>query len=141
MLAGIASFLLTWLGWILILGSAGAANLASKVWPNPVSVPTQPPSAVKILEVGPEIHPNQPFNVQPDGSSALWLNTNVDPPEGSVIVFEGTQINTVIDHDHNLLTATIPLALTKDPGQKRIWILYPGPKGPQKSPAMIINVQ
>lgn len=85
-----------------------------------------PTDASKMLlkSVGPDnIKAGVKFNVQPDGSSALWLNTE-GIPKTAVPVLAGVELPGVNVRDPGtLVTAIVPDKLTKTAGSYPIFLL------------------
>jgi hypothetical protein len=75
-----------------------------------------------LKEIGPtQTDQNTPFNVQPDGGSALWARTE-NCENSCVIVFDGKEIPAVANQDGTLLTAKIPQELFESPGEKAVYV-------------------
>jgi len=75
-----------------------------------------------LKEIGPtQTNRNTPFNVQPDGGSALWARTE-NCENSCVIVFSDREIPAVANQDGALLTAQIPIELFESPGEKTVYI-------------------
>lgn len=85
-----------------------------------------PTDASKMLlkSVGPDnIKAGVKFNVQPDGSSALWLNTE-GVPKTAVPVLAGAELPGVNVRDSGtLVTAVVPDKLTKASGSFPLFLL------------------
>jgi hypothetical protein len=77
-----------------------------------------------IKSVGPDnIKAGVKFNVQPDGVSALWLNTE-GVPKTTVPVLAGLELPAVNVRDNGtLVTAVVPEKLTKVPGSFPLFLL------------------
>lgn len=87
----------------------------------------QPPTGTSkmfLKSVGPEnIKAGVKFNVQPDGVSALWLNTE-GIPKTAVPVLAGVELPAVNVRDNGtLVTAVVPAKLTKTPGSFPLFLL------------------
>lgn len=77
--------------------------------------------SVRIVGFGPTpVEHGKPFNVQPDGSSAIWVRADKPVDARDVLVLDGHPLPTVITGD--LLTAVVPSALTSSPGPKPLSI-------------------
>lgn len=85
-----------------------------------------PTDASKMLlkSVGPDnIKAGVEFNVQPDGSNALWLNAE-GVPKTAVPVLAGVELPSVNVRDKGtLVTAVVPKDLTKAPGSFPLFLL------------------
>jgi len=81
-------------------------------------------SKMVIKSVGPDnIKAGVKFNVQPDGVSALWLNTE-GVPKTTVPVLAGLELPAVNVRDNGtLVTAVVPEKLTKVPGSFPLFLL------------------
>jgi hypothetical protein len=73
-----------------------------------------------IVDYGPKTgRLKEGFNLQPDGRSALWIQgAGIDA--GTVIVWEGTPLETCVVVERQLLTAWVPEQLRARPGNYRI---------------------
>lgn len=91
---------------------------------------------VEIVAFGPEIVAGQPFNVQPDGGSALWLRTSRLAPPKTGIRLGDTALATVING--TTLTAAVPASLTAEAG--RLPLVLTGPRGEIRSNAVVVPV-
>lgn len=87
-------------------------------------VPTDA-SKMVLKTVGPDnIKAGKKFSVQPDGSSALWLNSS-GVPKDAVPVLAGVELRGVNVRDNGtLVTALVPDKLTAVPGSYPIFMLY-----------------
>jgi hypothetical protein len=85
-----------------------------------------PTSAAKMFlkSVGPaDIQAGKTFNVQPDGSSAIWLNTQ-GIPKTAVPVLAGVELSGVnVRENGTLVTALVPEKLIAEPGSFPIFLL------------------
>jgi hypothetical protein len=92
---------------------------------------------VEIVAFGPaQVTRDTPFNVQPDGASAIWLRVDRYLDPASRISLAGTVLDTVIQGD--VATARVPDALTARPG--RIPLLLVGPCGSERSNTVMLEV-
>jgi len=76
-------------------------------------IPTKLP--VEIVDYGPQpVIAGTPFNVQPDGSSALWVRTNRSIAPGSRyrLRLGGTDLETAVRN--RILTACVPAQVTRE---------------------------
>jgi peptidoglycan/LPS O-acetylase OafA/YrhL len=76
---------------------------------------------VQIVAYGPDtVVRGQPFNQQPDGSSAIWVKLDrvADPDFG--LILGGKQLKTV--NNGVVLTATVPLGLLGNRGPVKLWV-------------------
>lgn len=79
---------------------------------------------VEIVAFGPEpVRRGQPFEVQPDGSSAIWVRTSRRCEPGSKLQLGGVTLDTAMSN--TLLTATVPEALTARPGELGLVVVRP----------------
>lgn len=80
-------------------------------------------SRMVIKSVGPaDIQAGKKFNVQPDGSSALWLNTQ-GVTATAVPVLAGVELSGVNVRDNGtLVTALVPEKLTAKPGSYPLFL-------------------
>ncbi|WP_042262213.1 acyltransferase family protein [Paraburkholderia heleia] len=77
--------------------------------------------AMKIRAFGPtEGKAGVPLNVQPDGSSAMWISVDSVPQEGATVVFAGRRLVTALGKD--VVTATVDQNLVAHAGEKPIFI-------------------
>jgi hypothetical protein len=75
-----------------------------------------------IEAFGPEeVVARKPFNVQPDGSSAMWVRLSSSVNARSSIVFRNFRLKTVVSG--NLLTAVVPNELFAQPGAADIYVV------------------
>jgi GT2 family glycosyltransferase len=78
----------------------------------------------EIVAWGPEdVVCSVPFNQQPDKTSALWLRTARYPPAGAAVKIGENVLATNIEG--NLLTATVPPAVTAKPGELPMCLITP----------------
>jgi hypothetical protein len=93
--------------------------------------------SVAIVAFGPtQVTRDTPFNVQPDGASAIWLRVDRYPDPATKISLAGAVLDTVVQGD--LLTAPVPGPLTAHPG--RIPLLLVGPDGRERSNTVMLEV-
>jgi hypothetical protein len=77
---------------------------------------------LKIVKVGPApIKAGQDFNVQPDGTSAIWLETE-NATKTTVVVWGETELRSAFGSP-NSVTASVPKELYSKPGQFQISLL------------------
>jgi hypothetical protein len=70
---------------------------------------------MRILDWGPrDIVAGQPFNVQPDGSNALWIKTHHAPLD-TVVEVDGVALESSVHSSGEWLTASVPAKLTSQP--------------------------
>ena len=91
---------------------------------------------VDIVAFGPEIVAGRPFNVQPDGGSALWLRTSRLVPPKTAIRLGGTTLETVING--TTLAAAVPSQITAQAGECPLVLV--GPDGKVWSNTVIVPV-
>lgn len=71
---------------------------------------------LRILDWGPRnVVAGVPFNVQPDGSSAIWVST-AHAPTDTVISLRGVPLKSSANRAGTLVTATVPPELVRHPG-------------------------
>ncbi|HKO19200.1 MAG TPA: hypothetical protein VJU82_09975 [Acidobacteriaceae bacterium] len=71
---------------------------------------------LKIEAFGPEkVEAGQPFNLQSDGTSAIWMKLDRPPPAGFRLYFGGAELSA--NADGTLVTATVAPELTAKPGK------------------------
>jgi glycosyltransferase involved in cell wall biosynthesis len=71
--------------------------------------------SLKIEAFGPEqLDAGRPFNVQSDGSSAIWMKLDRPPPPGFKLYFGGAELSA--NADGTLVTATVAPELTAEAG-------------------------
>jgi glycosyltransferase involved in cell wall biosynthesis len=66
------------------------------------------------------VNAGEPFNVQPDGRSAMWVQMESAPDSQARLIFDGTALETVVDG--RLVTAAVPAYLTGRPGKVPLWL-------------------
>jgi len=81
-------------------------------------------SKMLIKSVGPEgIKAGVKFNIQPDGSSAIWLATE-GVPATAIPVLSGVELPAVNVRDQGkLVTATVPAKLTQVAGKYPMYLI------------------
>lgn len=93
---------------------------------------------LEIAEFGPNpVRAREPFNEQPDGSSALWVALTSSAEPGAQLRLGETILPTV--HEGKVLTAIIPLALTDKPGEQPLQVV--GVNGRIRSEAVSLVVE
>ncbi len=112
--------------WLIICALMMSAVLAG------CNVPASGPdpySAVVITKFGPtEVHAGVPFNKQPDGNSAVWMDANRSLAGNHVaIYFDGTPLQTVIKGSE--ITALVPPRLYARTGTHMLWVAGKGMDG------------
>jgi hypothetical protein len=79
---------------------------------------------IDIADFGPRtVRRGRPFQVQPDGSSAIWVRSTRRSAPGSKLRLGGVDLDTAITN--TLLTAVVPEALTARPGDVALSIVGP----------------
>ena len=87
---------------------------------------------VEIVDFGPQpVRCGQPFEVQPNGNSAIWVRSSRRCEPGSMLRLDGVDLDTVVRN--TLLTALVPEALVAAPGDLELLIVRPD-KSPLSSP-------
>lgn len=93
---------------------------------------------VEITEFGPQpVNCGEPFNRQPDGSSAIWVCTARRAPPGSKIKLGDLVLDTVLEG--TVLTARVPVAVTERVG--RLELVLVGPDGSRRSKAAKFKIR
>lgn len=83
-------------------------------------LPLQPLGTIQAF--GPtEVVAGKPFNVQPDGSSAMWVRLSSSANRKSSIVFQNRKLKTVAAG--HVLTAKVPAELFVNPGEVDIYVV------------------
>ncbi len=92
---------------------------------------------VEIIAFGPNpIVSGQPFNVQPDGRSAVWVLTSGPAAPGSRIRLGEMALDTVLRG--TLLTASVPAAATEKAGSVQLSLVAPG--GSPRSQSVMLHI-
>ena len=92
---------------------------------------------VAIVAFGPSpVTANTPFNVQPNGASALWVRVDRYPAPGVQISLNGTVLHTELHGD--VATAVVPIELTAHPGS--VPLLLIGPDGSERSNTVLFEI-
>lgn len=74
----------------------------------------------EVLNWGPQdIVAGAPFNMQPDGNSALWVQTR-NAPQDMVIELGGVPLKSFVHSAGDLVTALVPAELTQQPCQLQL---------------------
>jgi peptidoglycan/LPS O-acetylase OafA/YrhL len=95
----------------------------------------------KIVDFGPhEASAKAGFSVQPDGSSALWVRTDVAVPRDTAVVFKGRRLQTMVDAAGLTLTAEVSGELIRKPGDKQIYLRSVAPDGILESNTVILKI-
>jgi hypothetical protein len=99
-------------------------------------LPRQAPA--KIVAFGPRsITSNRPFNVQPDGSSALWLRASHGLRSDTIIRLGETDLKTVITG--TLATGVVPESAIAHEG--RLTLILVGRQGERRSDVAMLEVK
>ncbi|MCT0219098.1 hypothetical protein KQ304_08820 [Synechococcus sp. CS-1329] len=79
---------------------------------------------ISLKGYGPlEIQAGQPFNVQPDGLSAIWADTT-DAPKSAVPVLAGQKLpGSSVNSDGTLVSGLVPPELYAKPGSYPLYIV------------------
>lgn len=94
-------------------------------------------SKVEIVAFGPSpVRSGEPFEVQPEGSSALWARTSKRPGPDWALRLGGTVLDTVICNI--LLTSTVPAGLTREAADLELVLV--GPDGEPRSDPVTFRV-
>jgi hypothetical protein len=80
--------------------------------------------SLAIIEYGPnQTTAGQPFNVQPDGRSAIWARTENATPTTVLVMKETVLESPFVQADGKLVTAGVPKALYEQPGEYPVFLL------------------
>jgi peptidoglycan/LPS O-acetylase OafA/YrhL len=91
-----------------------------------------------IIAFGPDrVDAGQRFNVQPDGLSAIWVKLPT-AALGGQIVFRGKKLKSAIAGA--VVTASVPDALLKDPGEVDVYVLNESYTPPRRSSIVKLRV-
>ena len=92
----------------------------------------------KIVAFGPQsITPHRPFNVQPDGSSAVWLRTSHGVRPDTIIRLGDVELHTVIKG--TLATGVVPASLLAQ--QAGLTLMLVGRQGERRSNVVTLEVK
>lgn len=80
------------------------------------------------------------FNVQPDGSSALWVKLDGEAPAGSKVVLDGHWLRTDVTTDPAILTALVPKWLVYRQGRKHIEVYVLDAKAAYRSNSVNLDI-
>lgn len=99
-----------------------------------------PSTDVKIVGFGPSpvVH-GQPFNVQPNGDSAIWVRVDKPADPKGVLVLDGQPLKTMVNKD--LLTAVVPVSVIATPGPKPLLVEFDSGSQKIQSPAVSFIVK
>jgi len=82
-----------------------------------------PEKHLTIKDFGPrETKAGQGFNIQPDGVSALWFNTE-NATLTTVVILNDTTVPTSVQNDGKLVTAGIPKPLFGKAGEYTVYLV------------------
>lgn len=86
---------------------------------------TQGSPRVRIVDFGPTpVTHGQPFNVQPNGVSAMWVRIDKTADSDDVLVLGGVPLETT--RAGHVLTAFVPLSVFATPGPKPLLVQSDG---------------
>jgi hypothetical protein len=112
-----------------LLGAAGCSDNKPVATATPNSEKATPGSAVSLSEIkvgnwGPqETIAGTPFNVQPTGKSAVWIQvTGLNISGGMQVLFGDKQLEDVSASDQ-IVTGAVPNALIEQPGDRSIVLI------------------
>ena len=98
---------------------------------------TPAPGPIEIVAFGPRrVEAAKPFNVQPDGLSAMWLRAARRIPAGTRLRLDGRDLATAINLDR--ATAAVPAELTERPGE--LPLLLVDAEGRPRSDTVVFRV-
>ncbi len=98
-------------------------------------VASAPP--VRIIGFGPKrIRPGQAYNMQPDGSSAIWVRTSQRAAPGSRLQLGETVLDTLFKG--TLLTAILPASVAEQAGKLPLRVV--GPDASPRSQRVIVRI-
>jgi len=73
-----------------------------------------------LLDWGPQdIEAGKGFNLQEDGSNALWIST-LNAPWDTEVVLNGVALPTAVHADGKMVSANVPAFMTATPGYKKL---------------------
>jgi glycosyltransferase involved in cell wall biosynthesis len=88
---------------------------------------------LSIEAFGPQpVEAKRPFNVQPDGESAMWLMLSAPPPPRVRVIFDGVVLPAGVNGP--LVTAVVPPELTAESRDVPVWIETEGEFGSKSRP-------
>ena len=92
---------------------------------------------IAIVAFGPSpVTADTPFNVQPNGASAIWVRVDRYPEPGVQISLNGTVLPTELMGD--VVTALVPGELTAHPGSAPLLLV--GPDGSERSNTVLFEI-
>lgn len=93
----------------------------------------------RITNFGPqEIISGQPFNVQPDGLSAMWIELSSPTSTNSVVVFRGKKLNSSVNG--KIVTAVVPNDLFENAGKAEFYVLDESSLASRQTPVATLQV-
>jgi hypothetical protein len=93
---------------------------------------------LEIVELGPNpVQVGQPFNVQPDGASAIWVRASRNIPSDSRIRLGDSILDTSIQGA--LATAGVPISIVQQAGN--LPVSFVGPDGKPRSNIASLEVK
>ena len=98
------------------------------------------PLPVRIVAFGPTpVAHDQPFNVQPNGGSAIWVRTDKPADPADILVLGGHRLETTVSG--NVLTAAVPSSVAAAPGAMPLLVEFDGGAHRAHSPsvAFVVN--
>lgn len=124
---------------VAILIAIAAGGLTPAVGPMPVEGEQAGEQLGAIEAFGPrEVVAGKPFNVQPSGSSAMWVQLSSSVSAKSSIVFRNFKLKTVVSG--NFLTAIVPDELFVQPGEADIYVVDETYSPPRRSSSVRMTV-
>lgn len=97
------------------------------------------PMDVRIEDFGPhQSRAGHTFNQQPDGSSAIWLKLDKQPPAGTTIVFDGKSLESSLGE--RVITAKVPTQLLEKAGDKALRLEWSDGKHARRSPPVTLVI-
>jgi hypothetical protein len=126
-------------GTIAAAAIAVLAPLSVTALPGYGPVATVPSDVVITAFVTPVVTYGQTFNVQPGGVPAIWVEAHRALSPETRLTVGGMRLGSVVSGD--LITAVVPYALFRQPGDPKIHIVELIEGRPSPSPAVVWHVQ
>lgn len=124
---------------LAILIAIGAGGLTTADGARPVEGQISEGQLGSIEAFGPrEVVAGKPFNVQPNGSSAMWVQLSSNVNARSSIVFRNSKLKTTVSG--NLLTAMVPDELFVQAGEADIYVVDETYSPPRRTSSARMNV-
>jgi sterol desaturase/sphingolipid hydroxylase (fatty acid hydroxylase superfamily) len=112
-------------GRLAPLGLALAIAVAVLVMPALRGTSQSEPAAVQITDFGPNpVKQGEPFNVQPNGNSAIWIKTSSAVSRNTGVMIGSARLTSVAIHDWGM-TAAVQGDVTESAGKKPLRLVAP----------------